>query len=44
MDSETSYKTYVKLSPLYGCWIWGMDNNSVIERVDLKFYKILLNC
>ena len=28
---------------LYGCEIWGTGDNSVIERVHLKFCKLLLN-
>ena len=27
---------------LYGCEIWGQGNNSVIERVHMKFCKLLL--
>lgn len=27
---------------LYGCEIWGNDNNSIIERLHLKFCKMLL--
>lgn len=28
---------------LYGCELWGPGNNSVIERVHLKFCKLLIN-
>jgi hypothetical protein len=27
---------------LYGCEIWGFDKNDIIERVHLKFCKLLL--
>ena len=27
---------------LYGCEIWGCENNSIIERLHLKFCKMLL--
>lgn len=33
----------VKPILLYGSEVWGVGNNSVIERVHLKFCKILLN-
>ena len=33
----------VKPILLYGCEVWGMGNTSVIERVHLKFCKLLLN-
>jgi hypothetical protein len=28
---------------LYGCEIWGMGNNDILERVHLTFCKSLLN-
>ncbi len=28
---------------LYGCEIWGFGKNDILERIELKFYKILLN-
>ena len=28
---------------LYGCKVWGFGKNEVLERVHLKFCKILLN-
>jgi hypothetical protein len=28
---------------LHGCKVWGFGKNEVLERVHLKFYKILLN-
>jgi hypothetical protein len=28
---------------LYGCEVWGFGKNEVLERVHLKFCKILLN-
>ena len=33
----------VKPVLLYGCEIWGMGNNDILERVQLKFCKLLLN-
>ena len=27
---------------LYGCEVWGFENSTVIETVQLKFYKYLL--
>ena len=32
----------VKPILLYGCEVWGFGNNSIIERVHIKFCKILL--
>ena len=28
---------------LYGCEIWGFENNEIIERIHLKFCKLLLH-
>ena len=33
----------VKPIILYGCEVWGFGNNDVIERVQLKFLKYILN-
>jgi hypothetical protein len=33
----------VKPVLLYGCEIWGMGNNDILERVHLTFCKSLLN-
>lgn len=33
----------VKPVLLYGCEIWGYGNIDIIERVQLKFLKIILN-
>ena len=33
----------VKPILLYGCEVWGFGNNDVIERVQLKFLKYILN-
>ena len=33
----------VKPVLLYSCEIWGMGNNDILERVHLKFCKLLLN-
>ena len=33
----------VKPVLLYGCEIWGMGNNDILERVHLTFCKLLLN-
>jgi hypothetical protein len=27
----------------YGCEVWGVGNNDIVERVHLKFCKILLH-
>ena len=32
----------VKLILLYGCEIWGFENNDLFERVQLKFCKFIL--
>jgi hypothetical protein len=31
------------VKPVYGCEIWGMGNNDILERVHLTFCKSLLN-
>ena len=28
---------------LYGCEVWGFSNNDILEKIHLKFCKILLN-
>ena len=28
---------------LYGCEVWGFENIDIIERIHLKFCKIILN-
>ena len=28
---------------MYGCEIWGLDNNDILEKVHLKFGKIILH-
>ena len=28
---------------MYGCEIWGLDNNDILEKVHLKFCKIILH-
>ena len=28
---------------LYGCEVWGFGNNEILERVQLKFCKLLLH-
>jgi hypothetical protein len=28
---------------LYGCEVWGFSNNDILEKLHLKFCKILLN-
>ena len=28
---------------LYGCEIWGFENNDIVEKLHLKFCKIILN-
>jgi hypothetical protein len=28
---------------LYGCKVWGFSNNDILEKIHLKFGKILLN-
>jgi hypothetical protein len=33
----------VKPILLYGCEIWGFGNNNVLEKVHLKFCKMILN-
>ena len=33
----------VKPILLYGCEIWGFGNNDVLEKVHLKFCKMILN-
>ena len=33
----------VKPILLYGCEIWGFENNEILEKVQLKFCKLLLN-
>ena len=33
----------VKPILLYGCEVWGFGDNSIIERVHLKFCKLILN-
>ena len=37
------FGTMVKPVLLYGCEIWGMGSNDILERVHLKFCKLLLN-
>jgi hypothetical protein len=32
----------VKPISLYGCEVWGYGNNKILERVHLKFCKLLL--
>ena len=33
----------VKPILLYGCEVWAVGNNDIVERVHLKFYKTLLH-
>ena len=33
----------VKLRSLYGCEIWDFGNNDILEKVHLKFCKIILH-
>jgi hypothetical protein len=33
----------VKLILLYGCEVWGVGSNDIVERVHLKFCKIILH-
>jgi hypothetical protein len=33
----------VKPILLYGCEIWGFGNNDILEKVHLKFCKIILH-
>ena len=33
----------VKPILLYGCKIWGFGNNDVLEKIHLKFGKVILN-
>ena len=33
----------IKLILFYGCEIWGVGNSDIIERVQLKFLKMILN-
>jgi hypothetical protein len=33
----------VKPILLYGCEVWGFSNNDIIEKVHLKFCKLLLH-
>ena len=33
----------VKPILLYGCEVWGVGNNDIVERVHLKFCKIILH-
>ena len=33
----------IKPIPLYGCEVWGFSNNDILEKIHLKFCKILLN-
>ena len=28
---------------MYGCEVWGFSNNAIVERVHLKFCKLLLH-
>jgi hypothetical protein len=28
---------------LYGCEVWGFSNNDILEKIHLKYCKILLN-
>jgi hypothetical protein len=31
------------LQYLYGCEVWGFSDNYVIEKIHLKFYKLILH-
>jgi hypothetical protein len=33
----------VKPILLYGCEVWGFSDNYVIEKIHLKFYKLILH-
>jgi hypothetical protein len=33
----------IKPIVLYGCGVWGFSNNDIIEKVHLKFCKLLLH-
>ena len=37
------FNKLIKPIPLYGCEIWGIGNIDIIERVQLKFLKMILN-
>ena len=37
------YSKLIKPILLYGCEIWGIGNIDIIERVQLKFLKMILN-
>ena len=36
------FSKLVKPILLYGCEVWGFENNDILERVQLKFFKLLL--
>ena len=37
------YTTYIFTLLLYGCEIWGFDDNVMLVKVPLKFCKMILN-
>ena len=37
------FEKIVKPILLYGCEVWGLSNTDILERVHLKFCKLLLN-
>ena len=37
------FEKIVKPILLYGCEVWGLSNTYILERVHLKFCKLLLN-
>jgi len=37
------FDSMVKPIILYGCETWGFGNNEIIERIHLKFCKLLLH-
>ena len=37
------FNKLIKPILLYGCEIWGIGNIDIIERVQLKFLKMILN-
>ena len=46
LNIETHLELFDKIVKpilLYGCEVWGIGDNSIIERVHLKFCKLLLN-
>ena len=34
--------TMIKLILLYGCEVWGFSYDDILEKIHLKFFKILL--